>query len=360
VSVILDALRRRRRDPSTGSKKRSPAVNVPAGLGLTASLSKGPRKGGQRLKVIGAGAVVVLAAIWVAMRTMTGNGANPALTPVPAIAVQSNLAPTSVSPEPDPTTASPSSSQAAEREPARSRPRPATPRTQFTAPTIESRASNPESRPANAETRIPDPGSRIPVPASQVDHFALALRYQNLGDFVRAHEHYLNALSENEFNVEARNNLGLLYYSRGMPDNAVDQFRRAIAINAGYIRARGNLAAVLTSAGRVAEARAELRAALALAPRDVDLLVNMALVEKADHRPEQATEILVRALGMSPEHAAAHYNLAVLYEERESLALALDHYNAFLKYAGPEHRSSLTDVQQRVRLIEPQLHRATN
>ena len=177
---------------------------------------------------------------------------------------------------------------------------------------------------------------------------------------MRAHEHYLDALSENEFNVEARNNLGLLYHSRGMTDNAVDQFRRAIAINAGYTRARGNLAVVLTSVGRLAEARAELRAALALAPRDVDLLVNMALIEKADHRPELATELLVRAVGASPQHAAAHYNLAVLYEERDSLALAFDHYNAFLKYAGPEHHSLLTDVQQRIRILEPRLQRATN
>ena len=85
----------------------------------------------------------------------------------------------------------------------------------------------------------------------------------------------------------------------------------------------------------------------------------MALVEKADQHAEQAVELLIRALGMSPGHAAAHYNLAVLYEERDSLALAFDHYNAFLKYAGPEHGTLLADVQRRVRAIEPRL-RATN
>jgi Flp pilus assembly protein TadD len=340
VSVILDALRRRRRGPSTRS-----ALNVPAGLGLTASPPKGSRNGHQRLKVIGAGAVVVLATLWVVMRAMTGNGANPALTPAPAIASQLDPASTRVSPDPEPTTAPTGTSTTAETEPAPSRPRPATPRAQLAAQAVES--------------RTPDPEPRTPNPDS-VDHFALALRYQNLGDFVRAHEHYLDALSENEFNVEAHNNLGLLYHGRGMTDNAVDQFRRAIAINAGYIKARSNLAVVLTSAGRLAEARAELRAALALAPRDVDLLVNMALVEKADHHPEQAIELLVRAVGTAPEHAAAHYNLAVAYEQRDSLALALDHYNAFLRYAGPEHRSSLTDVQQRIRILEPRLQHATN
>jgi tetratricopeptide (TPR) repeat protein len=212
----------------------------------------------------------------------------------------------------------------------------------------ESRAETPDSR-----SLVTDPGSRI-------DHFALALRYHNLGDFERAREHYLAGLSEDEFNVEARNNLALLYHERGMTDAAVEEFRRAIRLNPRYTRARSNLAVVLTSAGRFPEARAELRAALDIEPRNSDLIVNMALVEKADRHPEQAMELLLRAVGASPGHAVAHYNLAVLYEERESLALAFDHYNAFLKYAGPEHGDRLSDVQRRVRLIEPKLKRATN
>ena len=84
------------------------------------------------------------------------------------------------------------------------------------------------------------------------------------------------------------------------------------------------------------------------------------LVEKADRHSEEAVELLLQALGRSPVHAAAHYNLAVLYEERDSLALAFDHYNAFLKYAGPEHGTLLTEVLRRVRAIEPRLQRASN
>jgi tetratricopeptide (TPR) repeat protein len=167
-------------------------------------------------------------------------------------------------------------------------------------------------------------------------------------------------LAQNEFNVEARNNLALLYHGRGMTNEAIEQFHRAIQINPRYTKARSNLGVVLTSAGRVAEARAELRAALDIEPRSADLLVNMALVEKADQHGEQALELLIRALGASPGHAAAHYNLAVLYEERHSLALAYDHYNAFLKFAGPEHGTLLADVQRRVHAIEPRLQRATN
>jgi tetratricopeptide (TPR) repeat protein len=227
-------------------------------------------------------------------------------------------------------------------------------------PKPEPRVSNPEPRIPTPGSRIPNPESRIPNPKSRVDHFALALRYQNLGDFEQARQHYLAVLAGNAFNAEARNNLGLLYHSRGMTRESIDEFNSAIQINPRYIKARSNFAVVLTGAGRLEDARTELRAALDVEPYNPDLLVNMALVEKADQHAEQAIEILLRALAASPVHAAAHYNLAVLYEERGSLALAFDHYNAFLKHAGPERGTLLTDVQRRVSTLEPRLHDATN
>jgi len=184
-----------------------------------------------------------------------------------------------------------------------------------------------------------------------VNHFELAVGYHNLGRFDAALEHYTAVLAADELNVEARNNLGLLYYGHQRTDEAIDQFRRASRIRPDYVKARSNLAVVLTSAGRLAEARAELRAAREAAPRDPDLLVNMALVEKADGHPEAAIELLVRALGYEPLHGMAHYNLAVLYDERGSLALAEEHYGAFLKHGEAAHGALLPRVQRRLREI---------
>jgi tetratricopeptide (TPR) repeat protein len=217
--------------------------------------------------------------------------------------------------------------------------------------------------PADLEPRIPDPQPRAPdpqprVPDQGVNHFELAVRYHTLGNYDEALTHYLAVLAADEFNVEARNNLGLLYHKRGQTTEAIDQFRRAIAINPQYVRARSNLAVVLMDVGRLAEARAELRAAMTIEPRNTDLIVNMALVEKADQHRDQAIELLVRAIGQQPTHGVAHYNVAVLYEEQNALALAYDHYTEFLKYAGPEHGALLSDVQRRLMVLEPNLARA--
>ena len=76
-----------------------------------------------------------------------------------------------------------------------------------------------------------------------------------------------------------------------------------------------------------------------------------ALLEKADQHPELAIELLLRALGEQPTHAAAHYNLALLYDERHSSSLAYSHYTDFLTYAGPEYRAVVADVKQRAQAI---------
>jgi Tfp pilus assembly protein PilF len=284
-------------------------------------------------------AIVLLLGVWIALRLTSSDEVSP--SPVPAIVAQPVPLPKPVAPESQVATQSRTE-----------------PQTAIATPDggsyggVERRPSKVELTSPNVELRTSNTGFRIPSRASRPDHFDLALRYQNLGDFERAREQYLAVLAEDELNVEARNNLGLLYHGRGMTSDAIDEFRRAIAVNPRYARARGNLAVALMSAGRLAEARAELRAALDVAPGNVDMLVNMALVEKGDQHLERAIELLVRAVGTSPEHAVAHYNLAVLYEEHDSLALAFDHYNAFLKYAGPEHGSLITDVQRRALVLE--------
>jgi hypothetical protein len=54
----------------------------------------------------------------------------------------------------------------------------------------------------------------------------------------------------------------------------------------------------------------------------------------------------------------AHYNAAVLYDEKNAFALAYDHYTQFLKYASPEQGELLSAVQQRLLILTPNLARA--
>ena len=76
--------------------------------------------------------------------------------------------------------------------------------------------------------------------------------------------------------------------------------------------------------------------------------MNLALVEKAAGQPELAKESLLRALTVAPKSAAAHYNLAVLYEDTGEASRAAEHYRAFLDTAGAEYADRTPGVRSRL------------
>ena len=80
----------------------------------------------------------------------------------------------------------------------------------------------------------------------------------------------------------------------------------------------------------------------------MDATINLALVEKAEGRSERAKETLLRAIGMDPRSAAAHYNIAGLYDQSGETARAIEHYRAFLAYAGSGHAARAADVRARL------------
>ena len=74
------------------------------------------------------------------------------------------------------------------------------------------------------------------------DHFRRAMMYQRLGEFENALVSYRQVLQRDDLNVEAHNNLGVLYRDKGLLDDAVRHFQRAIAINPA-MRARATISA---------------------------------------------------------------------------------------------------------------------
>ena len=51
---------------------------------------------------------------------------------------------------------------------------------------------------------------------------------------------------------------------------------------------------------------------------------------------------------MAPRNAAAHYNLAQLYDQTNEAARAVEHYRRFLETAGSEHAGRAAAVRARI------------
>ena len=226
-----------------------------------------------------------------------------------------------------------------------------------TTPTAASAPARPEplqtSAPVEATVHTAPERTDRKAPASSTrDDFQLALYFQRAGDLERARLHYRAVLRQNEFNAEAHNNLGLLARDQGRLDEAVEEFQRALAINPRYIHALNNLGATRLAQGRPDAAAAELNAALAIDGDNADALVNLALARKAAGEPGEARRLLMRALSVDPRSAAAHYNLAVQFDAAGEAPRAIEHYRAFLQFAGAEYADRTADVRARLALLD--------
>jgi Tfp pilus assembly protein PilF len=186
---------------------------------------------------------------------------------------------------------------------------------------------------------------------SATNDLDLALYYHRAGDFENALQHYRSLLRTNELNAQAHNNLGLLYQERNLLDESARELQRALAIEPGNAGTHNNYGVTLLKQGRVDEALGEFEAALKLAPLNVDAAVNMALAQRDAHQPGLARESLLRALAIDPQNAAAHYNLAQLYDQGNEAAGAVEQYRRFLECAGAEYASRAAAVRARIEVL---------
>src|SRR3989442_478 len=155
----------------------------------------------------------------------------------------------------------------------------------------------------------------------------------------------------------AHSNLGVLYYQKGLLEEAIAEFTRALELdpkmqvaqrnleiayhNSGYYDrrvaalrerlrqapderdARWELGRAYAILGQHGEAIGEFEALLAHRPDDVAAIVQLGLAEKSRGRPEVATEWLLRACELDPNSSVVWFYLGEIYYNRGLNAEAL-------------------------------------
>jgi len=168
----------------------------------------------------------------------------------------------------------------------------------------------------------------------------------------------------------AHNNLGVLYYQKGLLDEAVDAFARALDLDPRMQVAQANLELAARESGTFDRRRSELEARLARAPEDHDLRLELArlharlgmheaavreadtlllwhpddaaallLAGQAEHaigRLDEAARRFTRVLHHSPGHAAAAMLLGETLYQRGEPERALEVLEQAVA-AAPEH-----------------------
>lgn len=116
-------------------------------------------------------------------------------------------------------------------------------------------------------------------PCSSENHFLLGLAYNDNHQFELAIHHYHIAISYNQNNGLAWNNLGASLEGIGDKKTAKIAYATAIALNSQHAEALNNLAAIYSEEGRIDEARFYFEAAITANPNFVDAHYNLSLIK---------------------------------------------------------------------------------
>jgi tetratricopeptide (TPR) repeat protein len=114
----------------------------------------------------------------------------------------------------------------------------------------------------------------------------------------------------------AQNNLGVLYYRRGMFDDAIAAFSRALALDERMRVARRNLEIAYGESGLLQRRVDELNLRVSESPDDLGLLVESGIAEKTAGHLDHAEAKFRRALAHDSESSVLHFFLAEIFYNR--------------------------------------------
>jgi tetratricopeptide (TPR) repeat protein len=108
----------------------------------------------------------------------------------------------------------------------------------------------------------------------------------------------------------AYNNLGVLYFRKGLTDEAIVSFSRALALDERMGVARRNLEIAYGESGILERRLQELEERLRSNPEDLEALVQSGIAEKTAGRLERAHSLFRRAIDLDPDSSVLHFLLA--------------------------------------------------
>jgi spermidine synthase len=135
-----------------------------------------------------------------------------------------------------------------------------------------------------------------------------------------------------------RRTLGLAFWAKDRPEEAIVQFDEALRFDPGDVQSLFHRGQAHLRLGSVLRAEADFKAALALSPEAVEIHDALAQLYKAQKMWEMAEAELRRALALKPKDARLLATLADLLRERQRFAEAVSLYREALSLAPNDPR----------------------
>jgi tetratricopeptide (TPR) repeat protein len=150
-----------------------------------------------------------------------------------------------------------------------------------------------------------------------MEHIQIAMRLRpDYKDAVieRTMQHYKAVIKQDPDNVDAYNDLGVVYFSKGMTDEALKYYHAALERNSDYSNVYFNLGEAYFSKGLVDKSIENYRAFLNYRPDYADAHYYIGIAYEAKGMVGKAEEHYRRALELRPDYEEARRRLNVIQE----------------------------------------------
>ena len=167
-------------------------------------------------------------------------------------------------------------------------------------------------------------------------------------DYVQAESVLRRAISLDEANSVAHNNLGTALQRRGELDAAIEEYRRAIKLDSKYAMPHFNLGFALREQGKLEEAIAEYYRAIKLDSKMASSYYNVAIILADQGKPEEAMAEYRRAIKADPLDARPHNNLGTVLRKQGRLDEAIVEFQKSIEI-NPENYNARTNLERALR-----------
>lgn len=189
-------------------------------------------------------------------------------------------------------------------------------------------------------------------PNSWVAYNNLGLVYFKKGLYRQAMFDYNKSLEINATDDLTYNNRGVAFGNNGLYDEAISDFNRAIEMNPRLAMAYNNRGNAYYKTGLYDEAISDFNAAIDLNPWLAAAYYNRGVAYGKKGLYNQAILDYDKAIEINPGYAEAFLNKALDCEKIGRVRESIEAYQGFIQFAPPKYHSYIEQARRRIKVLE--------